>query len=205
MIRYSPELMASASCHLWLLTRQKITPKIFTGTSPVTGYSTTLCWYIWTGMAGWRQWVSSVGPVEIAISTPRSYYLTAMTATWMIGPHILSDTTTSPHLSSRQATPTATSQIITVPTWSWRDITAYQKWNGRDIMEPPNLLLPTYIMLLWICGIRFNKNQPLSSLMPLKRKSPAPCPTWSRNQCPSMSRSNPNAIEDEIRINRGDC
>ena len=116
----SPELMASASCYLWFFIRQKITPRIFTGTSPVTGYSTTRRRDIWTGMAGWRQWVSSVGPVELSRSTPRSSYLAAMTATSMKGPHIFSDPTTSPHLSSRQATPPTTRQMITGPIWSWR-------------------------------------------------------------------------------------
>ena len=33
------------------------------------------------------------------------------------------------------------------------------------------------IMFLWICGIYFNKNQPVSSLMPKKNETTAPCPS----------------------------
>ena len=54
----SPEMMAGASCHLWLFTKKKITPRIFTETSPVTGYSTTRRWVIWTGMNGWMKAIS---------------------------------------------------------------------------------------------------------------------------------------------------
>ena len=124
MLWYSPELVASYSWHLWLFTKQKITPRIFTGTSPVTGYYTTRRWDIWTGMPGWRQRVSSVVTMELAILHPRSSSLMAITATSMKGPHIFSDPTTSPHLSSRQATPPTTSQVIMGPTWSWIDIKA---------------------------------------------------------------------------------
>ena len=82
--------MNSASYHLWLFTRQQITTNIFTGTFPVTDYSTTRRWDVWRGMAGWRQQVSSVGTVGLARSTHRSSSLTAMTATLMIGfTHIL--------------------------------------------------------------------------------------------------------------------
>ena len=168
--------MASDSCHLWFFARQKITYRVFTGTSLVTGYSTTRRWYIWTGMAGWMQWVSLVGRVYLSRSSPNSSFLTAMKSTSVIGTHIFSNPTTSPHLSSMQATPPITSQMIMCPTWSLRDITAYQKWDGRHSMEPSSLLLPTWILFLWICVIHFNKNHPLSSLLPLKKRSSFPLP-----------------------------
>ena len=123
-------------------------------------------WYIWIGVYGWSQWVSSVVTVYPVSSIHRSYSLTAMTATLMIGPHIFSDTTTSPHLSSRPETPPMTSQIIMVTTSIWRYITEYKNWNVIDIMDPWNLLLPKWIMFLWRCGICFNNNPPLSSLTP---------------------------------------
>ena len=156
-------------------------------------------------MAGWRQWVSSVGPVELASSIHRSYSFTAMSSTSMIAPHIFSDTTTSTHLSLRPVNTPTTRQMIVGPTSSWRDITAYQHWNGRESMEPWNLLLTTWIMFLWRCGIFFNKNQPLSSFTPLKSQAPAPLPTWSRHRHPSMSSINPNTTDNEIRRNRRDC
>ena len=37
-------------------------------------------------------------------------------------------------------------------------------------METWNLVLPTWIMFLWICGIRVNNNQPLLSFKHLKTK-----------------------------------
>ena len=115
----------------------------------------------------------------------------------MIGPHIFCYPTTSTHLSWRQVTPPMTSQMIMGPTACWRDITAYQKRNGRDSMEPWSLLLPTWTLFLWRCGIHFNNNQPVSSLMPFKNEAPATCTTWSRHQHPSMSSSNPNAIRGD--------
>ena len=161
LVLFSPDLMNSASCHLWLFTRQQITPRIFAGTSPVAGYYTTHHRDIWTGMAGWRQWFSSVGPVGLSRSIHRSSYLMSMTSTSMISPHIFSDPTTSLHLFSRPETPPTTNPMIMGPTSSWRDITAYQNWNGRNSMEPWNLLLSTCILFLWIYGIHFNNNQPL--------------------------------------------
>ena len=176
MLWYSPELMASDSWHLWLFTRQKIKPRIFTGTSSVTGWYTTRRQDIWTGMDGWRQQVYSVEPLEIARSTPRYSSLISMPTNLIIGKHILYDPTTYPHLYSIQETPPMTSQMINGPTWSWIDITAYQKWNGIDRMEPPNLLLSTWIMFLWRCGISFNRNQPLSLLTTLKKWISCPLP-----------------------------
>ena len=156
-------------------------PMIFTRTSLVTGYSTVLRRDMWTGMAGWSQWVSSIGPVDLARCTPSSSSFTAMTATSMIGPEILCNPTTSSHISSRQATPPMTSQMIMGPTACWRDITAYQEINGRDSMEPWYLLLPAGILFLCRCGAYFNNNQPVSSLMPLKKLLPLAPPNQDTN------------------------
>ena len=124
LLWYSLDLMSSVSCNLRFLTRQKITPIVFNGTSPVPVYYTTRHQGIWIGVDGWKELVSSVVPMDLSSSTHGSYSLKSMPETYMIGPHIFLDPTISPHLSPSPATPPMTSPMIMVPTSSWRDIMA---------------------------------------------------------------------------------
>ena len=53
-------------------------------------------------------------------------------------------------------------------------IIAKVKWKRQH--RTLKLLLPTLIMFLWRCGIIFNKNNPLSPLTPLTKRSYRPLP-----------------------------